>query len=216
MIQRHQVLLGLVAALTGATAWTPVGVWSRRDLARSLIVAAPLVCMKSPAVAKNLPESTGATTGKEGTVEALVGVVELQNSLRQLRLDGKVDLSQLPTDEKKFKAIFDAYSDTVSYKQKFVDQNAFLVYYTQGFDGPGRPSIESDLPTRQPQQYGARNEAWVAWQEFLDELDYVRKHPDDSDDLAALLTRTVEAVDRYLALVPEQEVEAARARISSR
>lgn len=87
----------------------------------------------------------------------------------------------IPTDEKRFKALFDAYSDQVSFKQKFLDQNAFLVYYTKGFDGPGRPSIEADLPTKQPRQFGARNEAWVAWASFMAEVDYQRENPQDVD-----------------------------------
>jgi len=33
----------------------------------------------------------------------------------------------IPRDENDFKRIFDSYSTPVSYKQKFLDQNAFLV-----------------------------------------------------------------------------------------
>lgn len=36
-------------------------------------------------------------------------------------------LEPIPRNERAFKLIFDAYSDPVSYKQKFLDQNAFLV-----------------------------------------------------------------------------------------
>ena len=45
-------------------------------------------------------------------------------------------LAALPREEKAFKRVFDEYSDAVDYKTKFMDQNAFLVYYTRGFDGP--------------------------------------------------------------------------------
>jgi hypothetical protein len=44
--------------------------------------------------------------------------------------------------------LFDEHSEGISYKQQFLDQNAFLVYYTKGFDGPGRPSIEDEDSNR--------------------------------------------------------------------
>ena len=57
-------------------------------------------------------------------------------------------LSKIPLIEKDFKKLFDEHSEGISYKQQFLDQNAFLVYYTKGFDGPGRPSIEEEDSNR--------------------------------------------------------------------
>jgi hypothetical protein len=123
----------------------------------------------------------------------------------------------IPTDETTFKRLFDNYSDNVSYKQRFLDQNAFLVYYTKGFDGPNRPSIESDLPVKQTLQYGARNDASVAWQGFLDEVNYVAKHPTEGSlsDLDELLKRVINAVDAYLDLAPAEDREQAMKAIKS-
>jgi hypothetical protein len=109
---------------------------------------------------------------------------------------------RLPMRESEFKAIFDANSDPLSYKQKFVDQNAFLVYYTKGFDGPGRPSIESDLPTKQPLQYGARNDAWIAWSDFLAELEFQQREQESDSgsktELKQPLIQALDAIERYL------------------
>ena len=56
------------------------------------------------------------------------------------------------------------------------DGNAFLVYYTQGFDGPGRPSIEQDSAQQvtQKAQFGLRNDAWVAVDAARSEVQYLR------------------------------------------
>lgn len=126
--------------------------------------------------------------------------------------------------EKDFKRLFDAYSDQVSYKQKFLDQNAFLVYYTNGYDGPGRDSLEKD-PTneRQTLQFGARNEAWISWDNFLAEWEYYTsasrrtRVDDDIDnsflDMLKYLSNTVQAVDKYLELTPPQDLQAAQEEI---
>lgn len=59
-------------------------------------------------------------------------------------LIGGSQSSAVPTSEKEFKRLFDEFSEGISYKQQFLDKNAFVVYYTQGFDGPGRPSIDTE------------------------------------------------------------------------
>lgn len=101
--------------------------------------------------AQNLPKATGADLTKTGTTEKLAPILELEEKLRQAaellkplplltkELQSKevvVDLSRLlsviPTHEGEFKRLFDEYSDPISYKQKYLDQNAFLVYYTKG------------------------------------------------------------------------------------
>jgi hypothetical protein len=169
-----------------------------------------------PVHARNMPEPSTADTSKTGTVEAMIPVVLLEKQLGKIKssLEADVNLGSLknmdgllrniPSEEKTFKAIFDAYSDPVSYKQKFVEQNAFLVYYSKGFDGPNRPNIESDLPVKQTLQLGARNDAWVAWDDFLAELDFARSNPASSDqgDLLKRLSRTIGAVEEYLRQSP--------------
>lgn len=124
----------------------------------------------------------------------------------------------IPTEEKDFKKIFDAYSDQVSYKQKFLDQNAFLVYYTNGYDGPGRDNLEKDpVNERQTLQFGARNEAWIGWDDFLAEWEYYsssssRTNTNDAEEsfseMMKYLTNTIQAVDRYLKLSPPQDLKA--------
>jgi hypothetical protein len=167
----------------------------------------------NPAVASNLPASTGADTSKVGTVESLIPIVSFRSSLARLepKLANREQPIQLdkvvPTNEQEFKRLFDAYSDPVNYKQKFLDQNAFLVYYTKGFDGPGRSNVEEDTNERQTLQFGARNEAWIAWENFLVELKFI----DDADnDLAEYLSATKQALDSYLKLAPLEDVKVAQ------
>ena len=137
--------------------------------------------------------------------------------------------SQFPTVRKEtdFKRLFDAYSDQISYKQKFMDQNAFLVYYTQGYDGPGRQRMEEGNVEneRQTLQFGARNEAWVAWESFLAEYEYYQKifssnelsaeeEADSFADMVKYLSETANAIERYLALAPQQDLADAEKQIS--
>jgi hypothetical protein len=184
-----------------------------------------------PVQARNMPEPSTADTSKTGTVEAMVPVVLLKKQLGRIKSSLEADanlgslknidgmLQSIPLEEKTFKAIFDAYSDPVSYKQKFVEQNAFLVYYTKGFDGPARPNIESDLPVKQTLQLGARNDAFVAWDDFLAEVDFARRNPASSDqgELLKLLSKTIGAVEDYLRLSPPDDLvkanEIAKSRI---
>ena len=163
-------------------------------------------------ICQNRREPPGA---KVGTVDALVPIVELRHALREAAKksqDVKTVsdvLSRIPKQEIAFKQVFDEYSDPVSYKQKFVDQNAFLVYYTKGFDGPNRPSIESDLPEKQTLQFGARNDAWIAWSDLQAELNFAESHPGDENDVSKLVTSTLEAIDAYLKLAPPEDTSTA-------
>ena len=172
-----------------------------------------LMGAKESANASNLPASTGADTSKVGSVEKLIPIVRIRDSLGQIQsqiasksASISFDKSIIPTTEMAFKRIFDEYSDPVSYKQKFLDQNAFLVYYTKGYDGPDRPNIEADINERQTQQFGLRNEIWISWDAFLVELKFI---DDDDNDAAKCLEKTLQAINSYLSLVPPQDLKAA-------
>ena len=214
-------------------------------ISASLVLTGPVY----PALASNMPVSNGADTSKVGTVSALLPVVKLRTDLESLRQTleeqhkNNVDASlsaitktktaisftksegssnkstTISTVETDFKRLFDSYSEQVSYKQKFLDQNAFLVYYTKGYDGPGRESMEKDpVNERQTLQFGARNEAWIGWDDFLAEWEYYSslsrrngKNDDVEDsflDLIRYLSNAIQAVDRYLRLSPPQDLEA--------
>jgi hypothetical protein len=106
------------------------------------------------AEARNLPTSNGASGANRGTASTLVPILEMKNTVDSATallpniLECEKLLSKIPAIEKDFKKIFDEHSEGISYKQQFLDQNAFLVYYTKGFDGPGRPSIEEEDSSR--------------------------------------------------------------------
>jgi hypothetical protein len=216
----------------------------RQVLTASLSALSTTLIAPLPTVeARNLPTSNGADTSKAGTVQALLPVLELRSNLQRLKQSLQQEhnqhgastatsaatsiLAKIPQKESDFKRLFDAYSDQVSYKQKFLDQNAFLVYYTQGYDGPGRKTMEQDVVVneRQTLQFGARNEAWVAWESFLAEQEYYQKtyrssgggsgneipkdEPEDFAELMKCLSDTIQAMDAYLQLSPPQDVAAA-------
>ena len=213
---------------------------SRRQFISS-IPASLIFSWPIPVLARNMPLSNGADTSKSGTVTALLPIVKLRSDLDSLlqtlkkeykNHDGGTSITktktaisfsncEIPTQEKAFKRTFDAYSDQVSYKQKFLDQNAFLVYYTNGYDGPGRDSLEKDpVNERQTLQFGARNEAWISWDDFLAEWEYYssssgrKSGSDDIEDsfseMVKYLSNTINAVDGYLRLSPPQDLEAAQ------
>jgi hypothetical protein len=163
-----------------------------------------------------------------GKVEALLPVIELLDHLKILQSElqhkpnvviqrPQVDV-QLPEDERSFKQVFDSFSDPVSYKQRFLDQNAFLVYYTGGFDGPGRPSIEETVNVKQTLQYGYRNEAWVSYDEFLSEWKYARTHQGELDvsDLVRPISLTITSIEAYINLAPAGLVIEGRRRLEKR
>lgn len=210
----------------------------------SVLSSNALQIQKPAAMARNLPTSNGADTSKSGTVEALLPILKLRNNLKELQKslqqehDGRSPsnnrsasiLGNIPRKEATFKRLFDAYSDQVSYKQKFLDQNAFLVYYTQGYDGPGREKMEAEVVNeRQTLQFGARNDAWVAWESFLAEQDYFDKthgvasmtagksgeEEEDFAELVKYLSNTIQALDTYMKLSPVEDVTAAERLLSS-
>ena len=176
------------------------------------------------AFARNLPESTGASGKLRGTVEALVPIVKLESSVSDAiaalpNLDAcALALNGAPAGEKDFKRLFDEYSEGISYKQNYLDKNAFVVYYTQGFDGANRPSIEteSDSELKQKVQFGARNDAWLGFDDARAEAAYLQTHPPAPGDagelkeLRAALLRTKAALADYEAQAPPEQVAAAR------
>ncbi len=171
---------------------------------------------------RNLPDSTGADFSGTGSIAKLVPILKIRSSLfkaQETLLNGGslsndeilneviVCLRSIPKDEVKFKRIFDEYSDPVSYKQKYMDSNAFLVYYTKGFDGPGRESIEKDIP-KQTLQYGARNDVWTSFDELLLEIKFADGETSMKEILLPLNT-TLKNIDTYLNLAPKEDVEMA-------
>ena len=130
-------------------------------------------------------------------------------------------LASLPAKEMSFKRLFDEFSEGVSYKQQYQDKNAFLVYYTQGFDGIGRPSIEAQDGAREEKmrnQFGARNEAWIAVEDARTELAFLQKSgvvTDADGEVSKALARAAKAIDEYVALAPAEVVQQARQQLLS-
>ena len=118
-------------------------------LARRRFIGAATAFVPGLAVGANLPSDNGAKGDQRGTVAALVPIVRVASSVLQASRavqagklqDAQKALEAIPAAEKPFKRLFDEYSEPVSYKQNFKDKNAFLVYYTQGFDRRRRPPI---------------------------------------------------------------------------
>ena len=187
------------------------------EIVATLFTTAALSASPQPVQARNLPE-VYSSSSQSGSLETLKPIIEMKAKLIYLfslprneqsikSTDFQAIVASFPNTEASFKALFDAYSDPVSYKQKFLDQNAFLVYYTKGFDGPGRPSLESNLPIRQSLQYGTRNEAWTAFDEFLNEYRYyLSNHGEDStpEVIFSLLGKAIASLDAYISLAPEK------------
>ena len=180
-----------------------------------------------PANAANLPKSTGADLYKTGTTETLIPIIRMRLALQSASsiLHGKdqnkqqlfksiysIILHDIPREEQVFKRAFDAYSTPVTYKQIFLDQNAFLVYYTRGFDGPNRPNIESSdfLSNLHTQQYSCRNDAWNAIDDLLTEIEFA---DGDLEDVSRPLERALSAFDEYLSLAPKSQVEEAMLKV---
>ena len=205
-VQRRNFLIGVPTCAVLATSIHPKEAWSR-----------------------NLPESTGADLSATGKLIKLVPLVRMKSILTnaQLKLtssespkgviDGakvqeiSIAIKGIPSNEKEFKKIFDEYSDPVSYKQKYMDSNAFLVYYTNGFDGLGRDSIEKDIP-KQTLQYGARNDVWSSFEELMVEI----KFADSSssiNDLLIPLNKAIKSLDVYLSLAPKEDLDEAQAQL---
>ena len=212
---------------------------SRRGILQSIAAGTyTYFSLLSPAIAANMPKETGADLTNTGSIDTLIPIVAIQKSI--LSCKSQLDKSNegyenlvspetcrsllqslvktIPRDETSFKRVFDAYSTPVSYKQKFLDQNAFLVYYTKGYDGDNRPNIEEDVNI-QSKQYGSRNDAWAAIDDLFVELEFGQKTKDDDNtlsskgELISLVDKVSAALDAYLSLAPVSDVKKALTRI---
>lgn len=187
--------------------------------------------------ARNIPENNGASGRKIGELESLIPIIKMKNEIivaRKALLKTGVDgnsnndnlrecsklvknYSLIPKTEKEFKRLFDEYSQGISYKQQYLDKNAFVVYYTKGFDGVGRESIEKedDLMLKQEAQYGARNEAWIGIDDVRAEIDYLLTSSNDYNgvndikDLLSAIDKACRAFENYISLAPTEQVRAA-------
>lgn len=181
--------------------------------AGAVLCCTPLEAQLLAAHAANMPEATGASGTKRGTAEALRPIEDMRGVLERARAESakgrdlqllSAILSELPREEKLFKRVFDEYSNGISYKQQYLNNNAFVIYYSQGFDGVGRASIETESAdeAKQKAQYGYRNEAWIALDDCRAELDYlVASGPSESrKDLDSALLKALQSVEAYLSL----------------
>ena len=275
-----------------------------RARAAGLMTVCPSIVRAPDALARNLPESNGARGNKRGTVDALVPIVQLGAVVEAAAKAARVAdlptcakcLKTIPSDERKFKAMFDEFSDDVTCewpllrvssvavavsgrklqfatspraafsprtrpsppdlitsssphdrhratvvvptkdlrqtdamptlgtptdKQVYMDQNAFLVYYTQGFDGPGRPKMEDEAPSLLSRQNGFRNDAWAALDDARAEVEYLLSSPGggtaapaDSAELRSYADAAQSAVQAYVALAPPALRDAAMSQLN--
>lgn len=81
-----------------------------------------------------MPIDEGASGKARSDVTALVPIVRMRGdvaaALAALPVLDQVSvrLEAVPARERDFKRLFDEFSDAVSYKQRFLDANAFLVW----------------------------------------------------------------------------------------
>eukprot|EP00587_Corethron_hystrix_P010708 CAMPEP_0113321328 /NCGR_PEP_ID=MMETSP0010_2-20120614/14853_1 /TAXON_ID=216773 ORGANISM="Corethron hystrix, Strain 308" /NCGR_SAMPLE_ID=MMETSP0010_2 /ASSEMBLY_ACC=CAM_ASM_000155 /LENGTH=211 /DNA_ID=CAMNT_0000179433 /DNA_START=301 /DNA_END=939 /DNA_ORIENTATION=+ /assembly_acc=CAM_ASM_000155 len=136
---------------------------------------------------------------------------------------GRPQSALIRSDASVFLRTFDALSVPKSYRQSYMENNAFLVYYTGGYDGPGRPRMEeyvTDAEDMHAKQAALRNDAWAAVDVLVAELNYVTKadltamSPSDIAESWIVISSNLEeaskAVESFLNLVPQQFVKEAR------
>lgn len=156
---------------------------------------------------------TNAQKVLTSSLDNVQGQGNTQAQLTKTQLEAiSAAINNIPTNEKQFKKIFDEYSDPVSYKQKYMDSNAFLVYYTNGFDGPNRDSIEKDIP-KQTLQYGARNDVWNGFEELMDEMKFADASSSIRDVLLPL-NKVIHSLDEYLSYAPKGDIQKAELQIN--
>lgn len=197
---------------------TPTRVRTAAPIPRRMAVARTGLAGAAVALGPSRPPLAHAA----GDAPLLAAVLEVQRALKAASTAANAGdlvacrraLASLPASEQAFKAVFDASAEKTSYKTKFKDQNAFLVYYTQGFDGPGRARLgtREDVDPqleRQSEQLGRRNEAWSAADDARATLDYLVGQPDrgadDAEanaDLRRSLASASAAVQGFLDTMP--------------
>jgi hypothetical protein len=231
--KKASIVISLLFISTQVWSFSAVDQGRRAYLKKLVTASSSFILISRPqqAISSNLPPSNGGDLSKTGSLEKLTPIASFQQNLLEANAllanidsSSSADLSKdflmnlssilrkIPDDEKIFKRYFDEYSDPVSYKQKYMEKNAFLVYYTNGFDGPGRDSIESGEVPRQVLQYGARNECWNAVDELNIEVKFGIKDGSSSrDDISVLLSKAITSFDAYLSLAPKTDVEKALA-----
>ena len=193
------------------TAFVTVNCFEAQQTCLCCNCIAPSTAIISIARSANLPEGNGASGKIRGTETALAAIRKLRGAadMAQKEVDNldvleSILSEEFPSTERAFKRLFDEYSNGISYKQQFLDKNAFLVYYTKGFDGPGRNSIEkeSDGEALQKLQYGYRNDAWISLDEARGELEYLldSKESTASRDLRKNLRNLDESIMNYIKL----------------
>jgi hypothetical protein len=217
---------GLTAAIVFINTFTTCNIRSSEVIS----IETPQILLSISAAranAANLPISNGARGDLYGTVQSLIPILKMQLKLQSIKeklLDGDLQKVRtllydqtIPLEEKEFKRYFDEYSEPVSYKQQYLDKNAFLVYYTKGFDGFNRDSIETDDEnmSRQKTQYGYRNDAWVGVDDFKAELDYLieQKAKESSPDLLQSLEDAIKAFEDYVSLASMDQIIEARKKL---
>lgn len=110
-------------------------------------------------------------------------------------------LSQPVYDKVKFKKIFNRYGDNIYYN----DPDRANVY----LGGGATPKNEQSLA------YLLRNEILTSIEDMVAELDYLIKNPTESpEDLQSMIRTACNAMQRYLAVVPPQELEQAQKLLS--
>eukprot|EP00968_Pinguiococcus_pyrenoidosus_P005885 scaffold385_cov305-Pinguiococcus_pyrenoidosus.AAC.32 len=174
-----------------------------------------------PARAKSIPDGQG---GKAGQLADLVPIVQLQRQVEQagtfLKAGQITDALALLRREpalrsrKSFDELFDRYSERVSAKTRAMNSAAFITYYEEVRYSDTR--LEDKEPTKQALQYQRRNEAYLALDNLLAELEYLQTEASASASVDAADARkygkeAAEALKEYLALAPQEDVEKARA-----
>jgi len=208
---------------------------TRRRILYGGVLVGTFLSSPSTVLAANLPPPTGADLKRTGSIDTLRPIIAIELSLINAKLyltksnmaitpESCTTLLRLltetiPRNEIKFKRIFDAYSTPVSYKQKFMDQNAFFVYYTNGYDGPKRPGLEEDdTNSIQTLQYGYRNDTWDGMENLFVELEfYGSKSKYDNNvtltskgELIDLIDKVLISLQAYLQLSPIADLDEAR------
>jgi hypothetical protein len=202
----------------------------RHDLGRRRLVACWTQAAGCSLLAAARPALAVNDAAEHGSAKALAPIVAFAGALGEAVRAAEepaldrcgAALSRLPASQAAFKASLDRFSEANSYMSEYKDKNAFVVYYTGGFDGPGRARLgtrEDVDPQRELQslQNGFRNEGWASLDDARATLDVLAKaapsgasDADDLADLRAALRAAEKALLAYIELAPPGTRESAR------